>query len=207
MNKFLALSFDDGPNLTGSVMNDMLDVLEKHEVSGSFFLIGNKINAQNETVIKRAMSLGCDIENHSWSHPDAVKEKLSKEQIREEFQKTNDLIFSLTEKHPEFFRPPYISVNKLMYKNIPLPFICGHACDDWITDYSVDELLEKMLRGANDGVIFLLHVGETNAKTVKVVDRAIPILKSQGYEFLTVPELFGKKKIKPKRRKLWTYVQ
>jgi peptidoglycan/xylan/chitin deacetylase (PgdA/CDA1 family) len=206
-NKLCCLSFDDGPNLTGSVMNDMLDVLEKHGVIGSFFLIGNKINSQNEAIIKRAMALGCDIENHSWSHPDAVKEGLTKAQIEDEFLRTEEAIFNVTGRHTEFYRPPYISVNRLMYKAVPRPFICGHACEDWITEYSADELLEKMMNGVQDGVIFLLHVGETNLKTVEVVDRAIPILKSQGYDFVTVPELFEQKKVKPKLRKLWTVVE
>ena len=55
--KLISLSFDDGPNLSGSVMNEMLDLLEKHGVPGSFFLIGNKINDENAPVIRRAMAL------------------------------------------------------------------------------------------------------------------------------------------------------
>ena len=206
-NKLCCLSFDDGPNLTGSVMNDMLDILEKHGVTGSFFLIGNKINEENSPVIRRASALGCDIENHSWSHPDAVKEGLSKAQVEDEFLRTEEAIFNVTGRHTEVYRPPYISVNRLVYKAVPRPFICGHACEDWFPDISADELLQKMLSGAQDGVIFLLHCGESNTKTVEVVDRAIPILKSQGYEFTTVPELFKQKGIKPKRRKLWTVVE
>ena len=202
-----ALSFDDGPNLSGTVMSEMLDVLKKHKVPGSFFLIGNKINEENAPVIRRAMEMGCDIENHSWSHPDAVKENLSAAQIKEEFQRTEDAIFAVTGRHTEFYRPPYISVNDLMYESVPRPFICGHACEDWLPEHSAGVLLEKMLSGAQDGVIFLLHCGETNLHTIETVDRAIPILKAQGYEFVTVPELFKRKGIKTKRRKLWTVVE
>lgn len=205
--KLCSLSFDDGPNLEGSVMNDMLDVLEKHGVPASFFLIGNKINTENAAVIRRAQQMGCDIQNHSWSHPDMVKEMLTSEQIKTEFSRAEEAIFNVTNIHTSFFRPPYISVNRLMYKNIPLPFINGHACEDWISDFTADELLEKMLSGAQDGVIFLLHVGETYLKTAEVVDRAIPILKSQGFHFTTVPELFRCKGVKPKKRKLWTLVK
>ena len=45
MSKYLCLSFDDGPNIIpgDTTMNDMLDIMEKHNVPGSFFLIGNKI--------------------------------------------------------------------------------------------------------------------------------------------------------------------
>ena len=98
MSKYVCLSFDDGPNLgMDSTMNDMLDVLQKHSVSASFFLIGNKIDANNATVIKRAVEMGCDIENHSWSHPDMAK--LSSKQILEEYKKT--LIHHNNSCHPD----------------------------------------------------------------------------------------------------------
>ena len=44
MSKYCSLTFDDGPNTPGDdTMNKMLDVLEKHGVVASFFLIANKI--------------------------------------------------------------------------------------------------------------------------------------------------------------------
>ncbi|MCR5764505.1 MAG: polysaccharide deacetylase family protein, partial [Treponema sp.] len=68
--KYLCLSFDDGPNLgDDTTMNNMLDLLEKNNVPASFFLIGNKITPENRKVIERAQKLGCDIQNHSWTHP------------------------------------------------------------------------------------------------------------------------------------------
>ena len=42
--KYLALSFDDGPNLTTESL--MLDVLAKHNVPATFFFIGNNINEE-----------------------------------------------------------------------------------------------------------------------------------------------------------------
>ena len=207
MKKVCCLSFDDGPNLNASTMNDMLNVLEKHRVSASFFLIGNKINAENEKVIKRAVALGCDIENHSWSHPDMPLQGLSAEEIREEIKKTDEIIFRLTGKIPLFFRPPYISVNDLMYSVINKTFISGHPCDDWLNHVSAGQRLEKMLSGARDGVIFLLHVDDGNSKTTECVDRAIPVLKSQGYSFLPLPELFRQKNIAPKAGGLWSYLE
>ena len=60
---YCSLTFDDGPNLAGDdTMNKMLDVLEKHGVVASFFLIANKITPENTKVIERAVALGCDIE-------------------------------------------------------------------------------------------------------------------------------------------------
>lgn len=41
--KLVSLSFDDGPNTTTTV--HMLDVLKKHQVKASFFVIGKNITS------------------------------------------------------------------------------------------------------------------------------------------------------------------
>ena len=67
--KYLCLSYDDGPNLTDpQTMTEMLDILEKHNVPASFFIIGNKVTEENKDVIRRAIKMGCDIQNHAWTH-------------------------------------------------------------------------------------------------------------------------------------------
>ena len=67
--KYLCLSFDDGPNISDpQTMSEMLDIMEKYNVPASFFIIGNKVTPENKSVIKRAIDMGCDIQNHSWTH-------------------------------------------------------------------------------------------------------------------------------------------
>jgi peptidoglycan/xylan/chitin deacetylase (PgdA/CDA1 family) len=57
--KYLCLSYDDGPNLTDpQTMTEMLDILEKHKVPASFFIIGNKVTEENKEVIRRAIKMG-----------------------------------------------------------------------------------------------------------------------------------------------------
>ncbi|MCR4579563.1 MAG: polysaccharide deacetylase family protein [Treponema sp.] len=205
--KYCSLTFDDGPNHEGDdTMNRMLDILEKHGVKGSFFLIGNKITEKNTPVIERAMKMGCDIENHSWTHPNMTE--LSADQIREEYEKTDRAIIKITGKRPEFFRPPYIAVNQTMYDNIETPFICAHGCRDWEPEVSVEERLKLMMDGAVDRMMFLLHVDDGNEKTLQLVDKAIPILKEKGFEFATVPELFEMAGIEKKNNgQLWSCVK
>ena len=207
MPKYLSLSFDDGPNLgSDTTMSDMLDILEKHGVAASFFLIGEKISEQNIPVIGRALKMGCDIENHSWTHPDMTK--LSREEIIEEYARTDEAISRITGKIPEFFRPPYISVNQTVFDSIKTPFICGKDCRDWEDDFGVEERLQMLLNDVVDGTIFLLHVTDGNSKTLQVVDRAVPLLKAQGYEFVTVPKLFEIRGIEKKNNgELWTVVK
>lgn len=187
--KYCSLTFDDGPNLGhDTTMNDMLDLLEKYNIKASFFLIGNKINKENEKVIKRAFDMGCDIENHSWTHPDMAK--LTREEILDEYNKCDEAIIKITGKKPEFFRPPYISVSNLMHEVIDTPFICGHGCKDWELDVSAEERIKLLKEGTKDGVLYLLHVMEGNTNTLKALETFIPELLSQGYTFVTVPEMF-----------------
>ena len=55
--KYCSLTFDDGPNFAGdNTMNRMLDILEKHGVVASFFLIANKIS--DEKLQNRCIMLG-----------------------------------------------------------------------------------------------------------------------------------------------------
>ncbi|MCI6891844.1 MAG: polysaccharide deacetylase family protein [Treponema sp.] len=206
MAKYISLTFDDGPNLGDDhTMNDMLDLLEKNDVVGSFFLIGNKINDENAKVIKRAFDMGCDIENHSWTHP--AMPELTKEEMIEEYEKCDQAIIKITGKKPEFFRPPYIAVNDLMHQVIPTPFIQGHGCKDWEPDVSAEERIKMMEEGTKDGVLYLLHVMEGNINTLKALEYLIPKLKKDGYTFVTVPEMFRIKGISFQGHtgKLFTY--
>ncbi len=206
MAKYISLTFDDGPNLGDDhTMNDMLDLLEKNDVAGSFFLIGNKINDENAKVIKRAFDMGCDIENHSWTHP--AMPELTKEEMIEEYEKCDQAIIKITGKKPEFFRPPYIAVNDLMHQVIPTPFIQGHGCKDWDPDVSAEERIKMLEEGTKDGVLYLLHVMEGNINTLKALEYLIPKLKKEGYTFVTVPEMFRIKGISFQGHtgKLYTY--
>lgn len=207
MSKYVSLTFDDGPNFPGdNTMERMLDLLEKNGVVASFFLIGNKITDENIPLIKRAVKMGCDIQNHSWTHQDMTK--MTAEQIKEEYDKTDDKIIEITGVRPLFFRPPFISVNQTMYDTIPTPFICGQGCEDWVPTVLAEERLRQCKEYATDGILYLLHVNEQNVETYKTVEALIPWLKEQGYEFVTITKMFELKNVK--NRKIndnWSYVK
>src|SRR6185312_1340621 len=63
----VALSFDDGPDPTWTPQ--ILDILKKKNVSGTFFMIGAA--AQNNVgLVRRVYREGHEIGNHTWFHPD-----------------------------------------------------------------------------------------------------------------------------------------
>lgn len=197
----ISLTFDDGPNTVTTP--EVLDVLKYYKVKASFFLVGKNINPKTAEVVERAVSLGCSIENHSWTH--SAFPDLTAEQMKKEVEDTSRAVEEITGRKPEFFRPPYIALNDLMYENIKLPFICGQGCEDWLTDKSADAKAKEVVEKAQDGQIVLLHDLEGNKTTVEALKIIIPALQAMGYEFCTVPELFKKCGVNPvKEKTIWT---
>lgn len=190
--KYIALTFDDGPNTTTT--NEVLDVLEQYGIKGSFFLIGNNINDESAKSVKRAYDMGCDIGNHSKSHP--YMNELSVEEIEAEIDYVNEKIVEITGEEPKFFRPPYIAINNTMYDAIDLTFIAGFGCNDWDDKVTAERRAKVIIRQAQDGGIILLHDAQGNSKTVEALHTIIPELQAQGYEFVTLSELFEIKGVK-----------
>ena len=201
-DKVIALTFDDGPNT--ETTNEVLDVLEKHQVVASFFLIGNNINDESAKSVKRAYDLGCEINNHSKSH--GYMDKMTAEEIADEFNYVDQKVFEITGGHTKFFRPPYIAVGDLMWENIDVPFISGIGCNDWDDKVDVDRRVLTITKKAEDGCIILMHDAQGNHKTVEAIDQIIPALKEQGYKFTTVSGLFEAKGITPASKMIYTNV-
>lgn len=201
-DKVIALTFDDGPNT--ETTNEVLDVLEKHQVVASFFLIGNNINDESAKSVKRAYDLGCEINNHSKSH--GYMNKMTAEEIVEEFNYVDQKVLEITGEHTKFFRPPYIAVGDLMWENIEVPFIAGVGCNDWDDKVDVERRVRVITGNAKDGCIILMHDAQGNHKTVEAIDQIIPALKEQGYKFTTVSGLFEAKGITPASQIIYTNV-
>ena len=189
MEKLAALTFDDGPS-AGTTM-EVLSVLEEFHEVGTFFLIGQNIDERTEKSVKRALELGCEIENHSWSH--SAMPELSPEQRREEVVRTTQEIVRLTGREPIFFRPPYIAVSDEMYRQIPLTFIAGVGCEDWNDSVSAEERAGRIQENVRDGAVILLHDMEGNHQTVEALRLIIPRLRKMGYRFVTLEQLFREK--------------
>ncbi|MDE6004861.1 MAG: polysaccharide deacetylase family protein [Oscillospiraceae bacterium] len=201
-SKLIALTFDDGPNTTTT--NEVLDVLEDYHAVGSFFLIGDKINAESAKVVKRAYDMGCEIDNHSKTH--SYMSEMSPDELAQEIGYVDNYVYEITGEHTKFFRPPYIAISQTMYDEINLPFICGIGCSDSVQTTTAEQRAELAISSAEDGIIILMHDFTGNSQTVEALKTIIPSLQAQGYEFVTLSELFEKKGEIPKQNVLYSKI-
>ncbi len=199
--KFVALSFDDGPN--SYTTPKVLDILEEFNVPASFFVIGKEINESTAKQMVRAISLGCEIQNHSYTHTHMTK--MSIQEVMDELKRTDDLVEQYTGTRPWLFRPPFIDHNKSMHEALDHTFINGIGCSDWMAERSAQQRFEELIPKVQDGDIILLHDFTGNDNTVEALRMIIPKLKEMGFGFLTVSQLFEKKGVTPSAHNGYIY--
>lgn len=190
-SKIVALTFDDGPELKNTTA--VLDVLKKHNVKATFFLMGSKAE-KHPMLVKRMAAEGHEIGNHSYSHPDFNKKTI--EDISDEITKTNEIIYKLTGQKPYLFRPPggylsYALVDYTKENNLTIAYwTYQQDSKDWRNGVKASRIAAHIVKHIQPGQIIILHDGCPNGmETAKAMDILIPKLHSEGYEFVTMTEL------------------
>lgn len=187
--KRIALTFDDGP-ARGST-DRILDTLELYGQKATFFVIGERVDMYPDRVL-RAYSLGCEIGNHTYTHP--ILTKLTDERILEEINSTFDSLSKLGIES-NLYRPP----GGRMDKEGHILRLIGRPCILWSLDTrdwesrDKDAVIEAVLSNVRDGDIVLMH--DLYASTADAVEYLIPELLNRGFELVTVSELYGTKGI------------
>lgn len=193
---YVALSFDDGPN--NVTTPKVLDILEAYDAPASFFVIGQNIDDSTAEQMKRAMKLGCEIQNHSFTH--TFMSQLAAEEIQSEIQRTDELIEKYVGVRPWLFRPPFIDHNETMHKSIDHTFICGVGCNDWVPEVTAQQRYDQVMANVKNGDVILLHDFPGNDNTVQALGNIIRDLRGRGFTLVTVTELFEKLGSKPAAR-------
>ncbi len=193
--KIIALTFDDGPNYNTS---KILEILNKYNVSATFFVLGSEISG-NEKILETMNEYGMEIGNHTYSHK--LMTKMDNEHIIKEIKDTNELIYSVIGKYPKVVRPSYGSFNKKIKESINMPIIIWDIDTlDW-KSHNSSKIVSRIMNKVSDGDIILMH--DIYSATVKAVEIVVPKLLSEGYQIVSVSELFYYKNIELENGKVY----
>jgi peptidoglycan/xylan/chitin deacetylase (PgdA/CDA1 family) len=98
----IALTFDDGPN--PAITPQLLDLLDRHDVRATFFLIGQFARAC-PAIVRDIAGRGHTIGNHTETHPNLLF--LSTRQVAAELTDCQRSIAEITGTAPLLMRPPF----------------------------------------------------------------------------------------------------
>jgi peptidoglycan/xylan/chitin deacetylase (PgdA/CDA1 family) len=197
--KQIALTYDDGPNDPHTLR--LLEVLAKHNVKATFFLLG-RFTKQRPDIARELTRAGHVVGNHTFSHPNLIF--ASALQTKLQLLDCQQALSDAVGEHSPLFRPPFGARRPTTLRTVRAlglePVMWNVTGGDWKgkpAEY-VERRVRQRVRG---GDVILLHdgghaaFGADRSQTVIATDRLIAWHKSEGYEFVTVPEMMQKQAI------------
>lgn len=194
----VALTYDDGPNDPHTLR--LLDVLAKHNVSATFFLIGRYV-LQKPEIAREVARAGHVIGNHTFTHPLLIFK--SNREIRKELAQCRQALQDAIGEHSNLFRPPFggrrPSTLRVAREMDLEPIMWNVTGYDWNAPPAA-VIEQKVSRQVSGGDVILLHdgghkhMGADRSQTVLATDHLISRYRSEGYEFVTIPQMMEQKR-------------
>lgn len=194
--KLLALTFDDGP--WPETTEALLDGLAERGAKATFFLIGEQIEPMRETVL-RMQKEGHQVGNHTYTHADLSRGDAA-ERLREVAQ-TDEALRALLGDGTYWLRPPWGFLAPETAAAIGVPMVYwSFDTEDW-RRLDADAVAQEIVENVRAGDIILLH--DPYATSVDAALRAVDVLAAEGYEFVTLEELFARAGVTPQAGTLY----
>lgn len=188
--KVIYLTFDAGYENGNTPA--ILEALKKHDVSATFFVVGNYLETSPE-LVKRMVEEGHIVGNHTYHHPDMSKIS-DKQSFEKELKDLENLYTQVTgQTMKKYYRPPqgkYSENNLKMAQEMGYKtFFWSLAYVDWYQDKqpSKEEAFKKLLGRIHPGAIVLLHsTSDTNGA---ILDELLTKWEEMGYHFATLDDI------------------
>ena len=188
-----ALTYDDGPNDRHTLR--LLEVLARHNVHATFFLIGRYIRQRPE-IVREIVQAGHVVGNHTFTHP--LLTFKSETEIKRQFSECRAALEDAVGQPSNLFRPPFGGRRPTVLRvalNLGLePIMWSVTGYDWNAPPAsvIERRVANQIRG---GDVILLHdgghkqMGADRSQTVLATDHLITRCKSEGYDFLTIQQM------------------
>jgi peptidoglycan/xylan/chitin deacetylase (PgdA/CDA1 family) len=187
--KLIAFSFDDAPSRSlENILAVYADYNEAHPDAPAFctlFFNGGLFDAQTPKLLAIAHALQFEFGNHTQSHHDLTT--LNEAQLRDEIDKTDELLCQIDGKQRHLLRAPFGKINDFVKSVSPTPLI-GWRMDtlDW-TGVSEDTIYQTVFDNRFSGVIVLVHDGYKH--TVDALKGLLPDLYNDGYQVVSISQV------------------
>lgn len=190
----IAFTFDDGPDPLYTP--HLLDLLKKHGIKATFFVVGSKAEAFPE-LIGRMHREGHLIGIHNYKHfPNWL---LSPRQVRRQLQRSVNAIEQLTGERPTYYRPPWglLTFFDLLLRKQFQIVLWSVMVGDWSSKPGNEAIRTRLLKLIKAGSVIVLHdSGETFGADfdaplhmLHALDEVLMDVCSKGYKCVRLDEL------------------
>lgn len=177
------LTFDDGPD--ENITPRLLELLSKHEIKATFFVVGQKAARYPEIVLQIHKN-GHAIGNHSYTHPHLIFK--SKEIIEGEIKRTDKAVFEITGKRPTLFRPPHgqfgLAVLSVLKSTNHRMVLWSASSQDYKAKTSTEKIQARTKKYVRPGKIVLMHDGHLQSPhMLEALENILEKIKEQNLKF------------------------
>lgn len=187
--KQVALTFDDGPDDRNTLA--IADILDRYQVKGSFFFVGDRVRQYPETV-KQIYEDGHLVLSHSNSHKELTK--LEEADVTADLQEAEKAIEAVIGRIPALLRTPYGETNDMVVRAAER---LGYSIVLWSLDTldwsskDKQQIVGNVQKYARNGEIILMHSGQGSGPTVEALPAVIETLQQKGFEMVDLATLLG----------------
>ncbi|HEY6953151.1 MAG TPA: polysaccharide deacetylase family protein [Bacteroidota bacterium] len=190
--KELALSFDACPTSGMNRFNkDIANTLLQTRTPATIFLSGLWVKEDSDATRLLASDTLIELGNHSFYHPHLTH--LPEAKMRQELQRTQDIISRLTRKTPFLFRAPYGEYNDTLItvaKQLGLITVqFSVESGDPDTTFTTARLTKWVTSQARNGSIIIMHINNRGWHTAEALPTIIANLRREGYRLVKVSDL------------------
>ncbi len=183
-NKYMALTFDDGPS---SYTGRILDILKQYGVKATFFNLGGNVNSTSKTVVDN----GNEMASHTNQHMNLPK--CDRDTLRSEITTAFDAIEQASGVRPQMIRAPYGAFTSTEWARSGDLISCNVLWNIDTLDWErpgAEAIKNTVLSNAYNGAIALMHDGGGNREQdIEALPGIIEGLQADGYQLVTVSEL------------------
>jgi peptidoglycan/xylan/chitin deacetylase (PgdA/CDA1 family) len=152
----VALTFDDGPDPHSTP--PFLDLLARHEVRATFFLLG-RYAAHEPGLVRRMVAEGHELGVHGWCHRAVAR--IPRSRLTTELLTTRDLLEDLAGRAVRWYRPPYgittPAVLDVARETGMTPVLWTSWGRDWERRATPESVVRTVRRTLAPGGTLLLH--------------------------------------------------
>ena len=191
-DRTVALTFDDGPDPRWTPQ--VLDVLAREHVKATFFVVGARA-AQHPALVRRILTAGHELGNHTWSHTDLAGVPAWRRNLELSLGQLG--LAGSAHISSALLRPPYSSgPDALDQRELRaledeagagyVVVLADRDTDDWMRP-GVARIVQAGSPTGTAGQIVLLHdAGGDRAQTVEALPALIGRYRAAGFRFTTV---------------------